>query len=162
MPRPGPPSPRWGPKGPDLGRADVACVTAPPHRQGAASSSSATRATPSRAPPPSERREPEAAGRGEPRATSTSSRVEARPPPPAPHRLSPAACADSGGGRGGGEGEAVAAAGDFAPTTARGGRCGALSLFRCSKTLGSIAIHRTRVFSNLLLRLKWLACCYYL
>jgi hypothetical protein len=87
----------------------------------------ATRATPSRAPPPSEHREPEstAAGRGEPRATLTSSRVEARPPPPAPRGLSPAACADGGGGGGGGEGVAAAAR-DFAPTTARGGRCGAL------------------------------------
>jgi hypothetical protein len=92
----------------------------------------ATRATPSRAPPPSERREPEstAAGRGEPRATLTSSRVEARPPPPAPRGLSPAACADGGGGGGGGEGDAAAAR-DFAPTTARGGRCGALFFTFC-------------------------------
>jgi hypothetical protein len=112
----------------------------------------ATRATPSRAPPPSEHREPEstAAGRGEPRATLTSSRVEARPPPPAPRGLSPVACADGGGGGGGGEGDAAAAR-DFAPTTARGGRCGALFRGR-NRRLASQTCHLPPLVSKLQLQ----------
>nr|XP_051197249.1 uncharacterized protein LOC127310632 [Lolium perenne] len=99
----GPPGPRWGPKGPDLGQASSApSRCAVPRPRGHATASS----LPAVAPPGRRRCRRKPTGLGAPPPAEETPRLpytragKEAPPPPAPRGLCPAACADGGGGEG--------------------------------------------------------------